>query len=139
MQIARLDHVNLRTTQLEVMTQWYSDLLGLKLGPRPNFPFPGAWLYAGDVAIIHLIEVEDTQAIGSEQSLKLEHFALRADSRLEKFEDKLKAKGERYRRGEITEFGIMQFNIWDPDGNHIHVDFDMEDEDLGITLNEIRI
>jgi catechol 2,3-dioxygenase-like lactoylglutathione lyase family enzyme len=129
MQIARLDHVNLRTTQLEAMTGWYSDLLGLELGPRPNFPFAGAWLYAGDVAIIHLIEVEDSLAVGSEQSLKLEHFALRADSGLADFEDRLKAKDERYRRSDIANFGIAQFNIWDPDGNHIHVDFLLDDND----------
>ena len=123
MKIARLDHVNLRTTQLDAMTQWYSDLLGLKLGPRPNFPFAGAWLYVGDIPIVHIIAVDDDKAIGSKASLKLEHFALRASAGLHEFEEALKARGERYRRSDITDFGIAQFNIWDPDGNHIHVDF----------------
>jgi len=120
--VVRLDHVNIRTTQLETMTQWYADILGLSIGPRPNFPFTGAWLYAGDIAIVHLIAIDDTKAMGSEASLKLEHFALRA-SGMKAFEAKLKAKNEPYRRGNISEFGLAQFNIWDPDGNHIHVDF----------------
>ena len=122
MQITRLDHVNLRTTQLEVMTQWYSNLLGLQSGPRPNFPFEGVWLYVGDIPIVHIITIDDDKAVGSEESLKLEHFALRATG-LNEFEAKLKAQNETYRRSDITDFGIAQFNIWDPDGNHIHVDF----------------
>jgi hypothetical protein len=31
------------------------DLLGLKPGPRPDLGFPGAWLYAGDIAVLHII------------------------------------------------------------------------------------
>ena len=128
MQITRLDHVNLRTTQLEVMSQWYSNLLGLQSGPRPNFPFEGVWLYVGDIPIVHIITIDDDKTVGSEESLKLEHFALRASTGMREFEDKLKAIGERYRRSDITDFGIAQFNIWDPDGNHIHVDFVLDEE-----------
>ena len=122
MQILRLDHVNICTTQLDRMVQWYTELLDLKLGPRPNFSFDGAWLYAGDIAIVHIVVIDDENAVGSEKNLKLEHFALRA-SGMNAFEAKLKAKKERYKRSDISDFGIAQFNIWDPDGNHIHVDF----------------
>lgn len=128
MQILRLDHVNIRTTQLEAMVQWYTELLDLQLGPRPNFSFAGAWLYAGDIAIVHIIVVDDDKAIGSEESLKLEHFALRATG-MRAFEAKLKARDEHYRRSDISDFGIAQFNIWDPDGNHIHVDFVLNEND----------
>jgi len=128
MPIARLDHVNIRTTQLEAMVKWYSDLLDLQLGPRPNFSFGGAWLYAGEIAIVHLVEIDDDKAIGAGDSLKLEHFALRATG-LEAFEAKLKERNEPYRRSEIAEFGLAQYNIWDPDGNHIHVDFVLTEND----------
>jgi len=127
MQILRLDHVNIRTTQLDRMVQWYTEFLDLKLGSRPNFPFDGAWLYARDIAIVHIVVIDDENAVGSEKNLKLEHFALRA-SGMNAFEAKLKARNERYRRSDITDFGIAQFNIWDPDGNHIHVDFVLSEE-----------
>lgn len=127
MQISRLDHVNLRTTQLETMIKWYESVLGLELGSRPDFPFAGAWLYVGDIPVVHIIAVDDDKAVGSEESLKLEHFALRATG-MREFEDKLKARSERYRRSDITGFGIAQFNIWDPDGNHSHVDFELSEE-----------
>lgn len=32
----------------------YERLIGLKAGPRPDLGFPGAWLYAGDTAVLHL-------------------------------------------------------------------------------------
>ena len=35
---------------------FYVDLLGLSVGHRPDLGFPGAWLYAGDQAVIHLVE-----------------------------------------------------------------------------------
>ena len=44
--LKRLDHVNLRTANLDVMVAWYGRILGMHPGPRPGFSFPGAWLYA---------------------------------------------------------------------------------------------
>ncbi len=126
MQILRLDHVNIRTMQLDAMVKWYTELLDLRIGPRPNFPFAGAWLYAGDIAIVHLVVIDDKNAMGAEQSLKLEHFALRG-SGLSAFEAKLNERNEPYRRSDITDFNTAQFNIWDPDGNHIHVDFEINE------------
>ncbi|MEM5502678.1 VOC family protein [Ahrensia kielensis] len=127
MQITKLDHVNIRTTQLDVMVKWYSDVLGMKSGPRPDFPFPGAWIYAGENAVVHLIGVEKDAGAGSETFLKLEHFALSATG-LAAFEEKLKSRGEEYRRGELPDFKIVQINVYDPDGNHIHVDFRTDEE-----------
>ncbi|MEM9582801.1 MAG: VOC family protein [Pseudomonadota bacterium] len=121
MTIKRLDHVNLRTTRLDEMVAWYVDILGLANGPRPNFPFAGAWLYAGEHAVVHLISV-DNEACGSETELKLEHFAFSAED-AEAFEARLTSRGETFQRSEITALKLAQYNVFDPDGNHIHVDF----------------
>ena len=59
MEIGKLDHVNIRTTQLETMIDWYTNILGMHSGHRPDFPFPGAWMYAGDVAAVHLVGIDD--------------------------------------------------------------------------------
>ncbi|MHA7772069.1 VOC family protein [Roseibium sp. M-1] len=122
MQIGKLDHVNLRTTQLEALVAWYGEVLGMHPGPRPDFTFPGAWLYAGGTAAIHLVGIEGDPAVGSEEKLKLEHFAFTATG-AETFEQRLIARGERHRKSVQPGTGIVAFNIWDPDGNHIHVDF----------------
>lgn len=122
MQIEKLDHVNLRTTRLDTLVDWYTQVLGMHSGDRPDFPFPGAWMYAGGAACVHIIGIDGPDGSGSEIDLKLEHFAFSARGR-EGFEAKLKAAGERYQRADIASFNIIQINLWDPDGNHIHVDF----------------
>ena len=124
MKINQLDHVNLVTANLDTMANWYENVLGLKKGKRPNFPFAGAWLYAGDVALVHLVETTDQTRVGSDADLKLEHFAFSASGR-EKFEQLLKDLGQDYERTEVSDVNVVQFHIADPDGNHIHVDFDM--------------
>lgn len=126
MQINHLDHVNVRTSQLEKMVGWYTDVLGMTVGARPAFPFPGAWMYGNGTVMVHLVGVEDQTAVGSEASLKLEHFAFRATGAAE-FEQRLKSKGEPYRRIDIAEINTAAFNVWDPDGNHIHVDFTLDE------------
>lgn len=122
MQIGKLDHVNLRTTRLDVLIDWYENVLGMRQGERPDFPFPGAWMYAGDAAAVHLVGVDGTVSAGSGAELKLEHFAFCASGRA-RFEAKLQSLGERYRRVDIPSFDLIQINVWDPDGNHIHIDF----------------
>lgn len=122
MQINQLNHVNLRTTQLETMIAWYQDVLGMTSGPRPDFSFPGAWLYAGDTAFVHLVGIDGEPGTGSEVELKLEHFSFSATG-AEEFETRLRDRGETYRKSGIPEINIIAINVWDPDGNHIHVDF----------------
>jgi len=126
MRIGKLDHVNVRTTQLGPMIVWYSEVLGLQQGDRPNFPFSGAWMYAGETAAVHLVQNSDTPGTGSETELKLEHFAFSATGRA-KFEERLIARGERFERSDVPAINIVQFNVWDPDGNHIHIDFPLNE------------
>jgi catechol 2,3-dioxygenase-like lactoylglutathione lyase family enzyme len=104
------------------MIDWYTRVLGMRRGERPNFPFPGAWMYVGDHPAVHLVGIEGAPATGSETALKLEHFAFSATDSTG-FEAKLNDMGEAFRIGVVADFGITQYNVWDPDGNHIHIDF----------------
>jgi len=122
MPVVALDHVNVCTTQLDTMIDWYSNVLSLHKGYRPVFSTQGAWMYAGDAAIVHLVLIEEAGAVGSESNLKLEHFALSATN-LSEFEANLHRRGEKFERTEVPEIDTVQYNLWDPDGNHIHVDF----------------
>ena len=64
-------HVSLNVTDAAAATRFYVDVLGLsERDDRPDFPFAGAWLQAGDQQI-HLLEVADFVAP------KGQHFALR--------------------------------------------------------------
>lgn len=125
MKLAALDHVNVRTRNLDEMKAWYGHILGMREGKRPGFSFPGAWMYVDDRPVVHLVGVD--RGLPAHQSdLRLEHFALSATG-LDEFLTKLKAERIDYKVAKVPDFPIIQVNIWDPDGNHIHIDFH-EDE-----------
>jgi len=126
MEITKLDHVNVRTTQLSAMIDWYTGVLGMRSGWRPDFSFDGAWMYLGESPVVHLVEIAET-ATGAEVPLKLEHFALAATGSAAQFEAHLSDLGEKFKRGKPPSSNLLQVNVWDPDGNHIHVDF-IDDE-----------
>lgn len=121
MPLRRLDHVNLRTADLPRLIDFYTRILGLKEGPRPNFGFPGAWLYCEGEPIVHLVGVEEPPA-AYRRDQQLEHFAIAAEDE-SALVTTLEGEGIPYRRVEISDFGIIQININDPDGNHLHIDF----------------
>jgi len=117
----QLDHVNLRTARLAEMRRWYIEILGLVDGERPPFDSTGAWLYAGESPIVHLVETPKHPP--PEGALRLEHFALRADEPMDGFLEKLKRAGIEAQLGYPPDADFVQVNIHDPDGNHIHIDF----------------
>ena len=120
MPIGRLDHVNLRTHRLKEMVEWYGKVLDMPSGDRPDFPFPGAWLYADGLPTVHLNGCEHVAAQSGD--LALEHFAFKATD-LKGFVARLQRIGERFEVAFVPGAPVLQINVWDPDGNHIHVDF----------------
>jgi catechol 2,3-dioxygenase-like lactoylglutathione lyase family enzyme len=119
--IRRLDHVNVRTANLEGLTRFYVDTLGLEQGERPPLGFPGAWLYAGAQPVIHLVGVAAQPQ--PEGALRLEHFAFTA-SGLSDFLDRLGRLGVDFTRSRQPGTGNVVINLRDPDGNRLHVDFE---------------
>lgn len=130
MGLKRLDHINVCTRQLERLKAFYSEVLGLPPGPRPNFSFGGAWMYCGSQPTVHLVErLELEPAVGD---LRLQHFAFAADD-LEGFIERLKRLDVPYRVSILDDFELCQINVHDPDGNHVHIDFPLaEARRLGI-------
>lgn len=117
--LTALDHVNLHTDDLEGMANWYQDILGLRPGARPSISVPGVWMYLGDTAVVHLVLHERplSRSAGS-----LEHFAFRATG-MEAFKEKLTARGIAFDQQDVPGTDIVQFNLNDPMGNHLHIDF----------------
>lgn len=124
MPIESFDHVNIRTNNLDAMIDWYGDILGLYPGPRPDFGFPGAWLYLKSHPLIHL--VQEDQDVSSGGPITLEHFALRATG-ITEFLAKLESLGIQAQVNQVPDLPIVQVNIYDPDNNHIHIDFSKDD------------
>ena len=66
--ISRLAHYSVRAKDLEASTAFYTEVIGLWVGPRPPFDFPGVWLYltqdgaGGGQGCVHLIGSGDQAA-----------------------------------------------------------------------------
>jgi hypothetical protein len=58
MPVGSLDHVNIRTNNLKELTPFYAKVHDLKKEKRLAFKFGGAWLYCGNRATLHLVEVK---------------------------------------------------------------------------------
>lgn len=115
-----LDHVNLRTANVARLREFYCNILGMRDGQRPAFSFGGAWLYCGERAVVHLVEVPVEPAPSGE--LRMEHFAFEARD-FDEFSGRLDAAGINYRISKQFGSETRQLNLSDPDGNRIHIDF----------------
>ena len=118
MSIALLDHVNIATSKLEDTKDFFVDVLGLAVGDRPNFEFPGYWLYAGDQDIVHLVGVEGGD--GAEPKSPLDHFAFRTDD-LEGMAARLDQHEVKYLRVEAPDGSRRQLFLRDPNNVTIEI------------------
>jgi catechol 2,3-dioxygenase-like lactoylglutathione lyase family enzyme len=84
MRVTHIDHYNirLRPSDLEAVRDFYVDAIGLTEGPRPNFSFPGYWLYGGaEAAILHLAATlpESSERISTTKPTgQFDHVSLKA-------------------------------------------------------------
>jgi catechol 2,3-dioxygenase-like lactoylglutathione lyase family enzyme len=59
MSVSGLEHVLVLSDDVDAARDFYRDVVGLRVGPRPALEFPGYWLYAdGPSACLHLAERE---------------------------------------------------------------------------------
>lgn len=120
MTIRGIDHINIGTDRLEETVAFFQDILGLKKGWRPDFPMGGAWLYAGDTAVVHLVQLSEAKLPSREAAL--DHFAFRIDD-YDAILARLQKAGVRYQAVDIPNTQIRQINIRDPNGANIELNY----------------
>ena len=116
-----LQHINIRCVNAEAARDFYVELLGLRVGPRPPFLSRGYWLYAGDDPIVHLVQKEPA---GSRQPLAgaLNHIAFEGTG-LEATRDRLRAHNISFREETVPRDGTVQIFLTDPDGVPLELNF----------------
>ena len=134
-----LNHFSIRTTDLDATRVFYEAVLGLTVGPRPPFPFPGLWLYNGDHsttvnAMVHVIGIDKNDPQGLSQYLgdrdasslqgtgAVDHIALMATG-LEKMLIHLKTLGVPCRERTVPSLGLHQLFLDDPCGLVIELNY----------------
>jgi catechol-2,3-dioxygenase len=65
MTVRSLHHFNIRSSQAEVavLREFYCNVIGLTVGPRPAFRSPGFWLYAEGIPVLHLSAAPDAESL----------------------------------------------------------------------------
>lgn len=117
----RLDHATINTADLEATIGFFREYLGLRPGDRPDFGFPGAWLYPedGDHPIVHLVAVDEAKELGG----TVDHLAFRGDD-LAAYVDRLRANGAEFRMTAVPGTPLSQVHHHDPNGVKIEVTFE---------------
>ena len=135
MSLERLDHTSIRTTDLKKTCDFYVNALGMVDGDRPNFDFPGNWLYVGDRPVVHLIGIDPNDASGLSEYLgdkaqgelvgggAVDHIAFRADD-VSGMHDRLTEFDIPWRDREVPDLNLHQIFVEDPNGITIELNFD---------------
>ncbi len=138
-----LNHINIRTLDLDATERFYCQVLGLIKGPRPAFEFPGAWLYTEDTshyskAVVHVSALDAAnpgalkQYLGERDAASLTHtgsvdhvafFATGlADTR-----SRLVALDVASRERTVPGLGLHQVFVTDPNGVVVELNFPAEE------------
>ena len=139
-----LNHFSIRSLEIEKTTEFFSKLLGLTVGPRPEFPFPGVWLYNGDEsswanAVLHLIAIDKNDPNGLKKYLgerdpstlrgsgAVDHIAFFATGLEEKIVllNKLNIS---YRERTVPVLKLHQIFLDDPNGVVIELNYPAEEK-----------
>lgn len=135
MSLSTLDHCSIRTVKLAETREFYTDVLGMTDGERPDFDFPGHWLYVDGKPVVHLVGVDPDDPSGLQEYLggsidaellqgsgAFDHVAFRAEDP-EKLIAHLKAKGYSYRERKVPGMDLFQIFVEDPNGIMVELNY----------------
>jgi catechol 2,3-dioxygenase-like lactoylglutathione lyase family enzyme len=133
MPLAAIDHMLIQTADLEATKDWYVDVLGLQVGPHPDFRFPVYWLYIGDKDVLHLAEgganVSEArrrylgqQSTATHGSGVIDHIAFHCTD-LNGMKARLDSRGVVYNERQVDDQALYQLFFEDPNGVKIELNF----------------
>lgn len=129
MSVGVLDHFNIRTRDLRGTVRFYEDILGLENGARPNFAFPGAWLYSEGRAVVHLVDISPTDEAQKPDSGVVHHVAFISRD-FAGMKKRLQAKGVEFEARQVPGGELWQIFIRDPNGVMIELNYEAAREKM---------
>ena len=122
-----LDHFNIRTRKLNDTVRFYESVLGLEKGPRPNFAFPGAWMYSEGKAVVHLVDISATDEPQKPDSGVVHHVAF-VSTGFDGMSQRLKSRGMPFDARQVPGGELWQIFVNDPNGVMIELNFEAAKE-----------
>ncbi len=128
MSVQGMNHFTVLSDDLEETRKFYCDLLGFEVGARPNFQFPGYWLWVGDRPILHVIHRSQLNEV---RAGVIDHMAFTATD-LPATAAKLDKAGVTYELRRLPPngpaAGLWQLFFDDPHGGKVEFDFDKDEQ-----------
>ncbi len=117
-----MNHFTITAESREATLAFYSGLLGLREGQRPDLGFAGAWLYAdgNPQAVLHIYW---DRPMPSGRTGVIDHMAFTA-SDLRAVKARFDAAGVAYQLRQQAGSGTWQLFSTDPNGARVELDFD---------------
>ncbi|WP_374575669.1 VOC family protein [Phenylobacterium sp.] len=140
MSLTGIAHYAVRTPDLEASRRFYVDVLGLRAGYRPPFPFPGAWLYLGEdeasYGVVHLIGEGTGEGLtaylgaraADQGSGAVDHLAFFARD-WPAMRRRLEACGVGFNERTVPQLGLRQVFLLDPTGVVVELNFPASEAD----------
>jgi catechol 2,3-dioxygenase-like lactoylglutathione lyase family enzyme len=133
MPLSHIEHFLLQTSDMEKTRAWYTKVLGMRVGPSPDFRFPVFWLYIGDQDVVHVCEggkgVSENrknyvgqQSEATEGTGVVDHIAFRATG-LRDMIAHLKKLGVDFKQRQVDGQGLYQLFMFDPNGVKIELNY----------------
>ncbi|MFO1413465.1 MAG: VOC family protein [Burkholderiales bacterium] len=119
MAVSGMNHFTILTDDVPRTVAFYTRFLGLRDGPRPSLGFPGAWLYAGDEAILHVVGGRPKDEL---KRGVIDHMAFTAHG-LSDTLALLAAHGVEHVCRQQVGTRIWQVFFFDPNGARVELDF----------------
>jgi catechol 2,3-dioxygenase-like lactoylglutathione lyase family enzyme len=130
MSIGVLDHFNIRTRKLADTVRFYEDVLGLEKGDRPNFAFPGAWMYSEGKAVVHLVDISPTEEPQKADSGVVHHVAF-VSRGFDAMKSRLASKKMPFDARQVPGGDLWQIFVNDPNGVMIELNYEAAKEQAG--------
>jgi catechol 2,3-dioxygenase-like lactoylglutathione lyase family enzyme len=127
MSVGVLDHFNIRTRDLDSTVHFYQDVMGLEKGPRPNFAFPGAWMYSEGKAVVHIVDISKTDEPQKPDSGVVHHVAF-VSRGFDGMKQRLASKGMPFDARQVPGGELWQIFVNDPNGVMIELNYEAAKE-----------
>ncbi|MGJ4902630.1 VOC family protein [Bradyrhizobium sp. HKCCYLRH2060] len=122
-----LDHFNIRTRNLAETVRFYEDVLGLENGARPDFAFPGAWMYSEGRPVVHLVDISPTSEAQKPDSGVVHHVAF-VSRGFAGMKARLAEKGMPFEARQVPGGELWQIFVRDPNGVMIELNYEAAKE-----------
>lgn len=120
MGITSIHHINITAPKVVIdeVIVFYTRLLGLKEGYRPDFGVPGIWLYKEDHPLVHLLIMENEPGTNG----YFDHVAFQCED-LTAMIEKLESQQIAYDTFEMKALDQTQLFLRDPAGIKVELNF----------------